>query len=103
MAKPSVRFELDGGHWVADRDSVGFVGVTDLGEVEFLITSEALAEMLDPELVGIDSETAMETFIEFEADIHRIARLEFVKRLGGEPPILLTSADVEISGPASTR
>ena len=42
----------------------------------------------------MDSELALETFIEFEADIHRIARLEFVKRLGGEPPILLTAADM---------
>ena len=41
----------------------------------------------------------METFIEFELDIHRIAQLEFVKRLGGEPPILLTVADVEMAEP----
>jgi hypothetical protein len=38
----------------------------------------------------------LEIFIEFEADIHRIAQLGFVKRLGGEPPILLTVADVEM-------
>lgn len=80
MAKSSVRFELDGGYWVAERDSVGFVGITDLGAVEFLITSEALTEMLDPELAGIDPELAMETFTEFEADIHRIAPLEFGNR-----------------------
>jgi hypothetical protein len=39
---------------------------------------------------------AMEIFIEFEVDIHRIAHLEIVKRLGGEPPILLKAADVEM-------
>lgn len=94
MAKPSVTFELNSGHWVAERSSVGFAGVTDLGPVEFLITSDALAEMLNPELDGIDADYALETFIEFEADIHRIALLEFVKRLGGEPPVLLTVADV---------
>ena len=41
--------------------------------------------MLNPELDSLDSELAPETFIEFESGIHRIARLEFVKRLGGEP------------------
>jgi hypothetical protein len=44
----------------------------------------------------VDAETALEIFLQFEAVIHRIARLEFVKRLGGEPPILLTAADVEM-------
>jgi hypothetical protein len=96
MAKPSVIFEQDGGYWVAERECVGFMGQAPLGTVEFLITSEALAEMLNPDLDGIDSETALEVFIEFETDIHRIAQREFVKRLGGEPPILLTAADVEI-------
>lgn len=41
-----------------------------------------------------ERDSAIETFIEFEADIHRIALREFVSRLGGEPPILLTAADV---------
>jgi hypothetical protein len=94
VAKHSVRFERGDGYWVADRDSVGFTGTTDLGPVEFLITSEALAELLDPDLDGIDPETAIEAFIEHEAAIHRIAQREFVARLGGEPPILLTAADV---------
>ena len=94
MAQASVRFELGEWDWVAERESVGFVGHTDLGPVDFLITSEALAELLNPDLVGIDSELATETFVEFEADIHRIARREFVSRLGGEPPILITAADV---------
>ena len=68
---------------------------TDLGPVEFLITSEALAQLLNPEFESLDRETALETFVEFEADIHRIAQREFVKRLGGEPPLLITAADVE--------
>ena len=50
MAKSSVRFERGDGYWVAERDSIGFTGTTDFGPVEFLITSEALAEMLNPEL-----------------------------------------------------
>lgn len=94
MVRPSVRFELDGGSWVRERDSVGFTGTTDLGLVEFLITSEALAQLLNPEFESLDRETALETFVEFEADIHRIAQREFVKRLGGEPPLLITAADV---------
>lgn len=65
-------------------------------EVEFLITSAALAQMLNPDFDILNAETALEVFEEFESDIHRIAQLEFVKRLGGEPPILLTAADVEI-------
>ena len=96
MVKSSVRFERGDGYWVAERDSIGFTGTTDFGPVEVLITSEALAEMLNPELEGIDPETATEVFIEFESDIHRIAQREFVKRLGGEPPILLTTSDVAL-------
>lgn len=95
MARPSVRFEMGDYEWVAERDSVGFIGTTDIGEVEFLITADALAELLNPELEAIDPETAIEVFIEFESDIHRIAQREFVKRLGGEPPILLTTADLD--------
>ena len=95
MVRPSVRFKLDGGAWVGERDSVGFTGETDLGPVEFLITSEALAQLLNPEFESLDRETALETFVEFEADIHRIAQREFVKRLGGEPPLLIVAADVE--------
>lgn len=94
MSAASITFELGGGDWIAEREAVGFSGTTALGEVDFLITSEALAYLLNPELDRIDSELALETFTEFESDIHRIARLEFVKRLGGEPPILLTTADV---------
>ena len=96
MVKSSVRFERGDGYWVAERDSIGFTGTTDFGSVEFLITSEALAEMPNPALEGIDPETAVEVFIEFESDIHRIAQREFVKRLGGEPPILLTTSDVAL-------
>lgn len=90
----SVRFEVGDWQWLAEREGVLFVGETEMGAVDFLITSEALAELLDPDLMAIDRETAIETFIEFEADIHRIAHREFVSRLGGEPPILLTAADV---------
>ena len=95
MPNPSVRFEMGDWRWVAERESVGFTGSTNLGLVEFLITSEALRQLLDPDRDTLDRETALEVFIEFESDIHRIAQREFVKRLGGEPPILLTAADVE--------
>lgn len=94
MAAASVRFQLGEFEWFAERNGVIFLGHTELGVVEFLITNEALVELLNPDLEAIDSETAIETFIEFEADIHRIARREFISRLGGEPPILLTAADV---------
>jgi hypothetical protein len=93
MPRASVRFEGGDGQWIVERESVGFVGTTDIGEVEFLITADALAELVDRD--GIDAETAMEAFEEHEEDIHRIALREFVKRLGGEPPILLTSADLD--------
>ena len=95
MGRISVRFEMGDYEWVAKRDSIGFIGMTDLGEAEFLITAGAPAELLNPELDAIDAETAIEVFVEFESDIHRIAQREFVKRLGGEPPILLTSADLD--------
>lgn len=90
MPRASVRFEGGDGEWVVERDSVGFVGTTDFGEVEFLITADALAELVDPTLDRIVSQTATEAFEEHEEDIHRIAFRELVKRLGGEPPILLT-------------
>lgn len=96
MAQASVRFELGEWEWLDERDGVAFFGHTDLGVVEFLITGDALIELLNPALDGIDRDTAIETFIEFEADIHRIAQREFVSRLGGEPPILMTAADVAI-------
>ena len=94
MAQASVSFEMGEWEWVPDRESVGFMGHTKLGPIEFLITGEALAELLNPDLDAVDRDTAIEIFLEFEADIHRIARREFVSRLGGEPPILLTAADV---------
>ena len=94
MASASVRFESGDYEWLAERNGVLFLGQTALGMVEFLITAEALAEFADPDLDGIDSETALETFAEFEPDIHRIALREFVSRLGGEPPLLLSAADI---------
>ena len=103
MAEPSVRFEPGDADWVSERDSVGFAGLTALGPVGFLITRDALAYMLNPDLDEIDSETAIETFFQFESDIHRIARLEFVKRLGGEPPVLLTVSDIEAAGPLTKK
>ena len=94
MATASVRFELGEYEWLAERNGILFLGHTDLGMVEFLITSEALVELIDPDLEGIDRDTAIETYLEFESDIHRIARREFISRLGGEPPVLLTAADI---------
>ncbi len=96
MTSTSVRFELGEYEWLAEREGILFLGHTNLGIVEFLITSEALIELLNPELEGINSESAIETYLEFEADIHRIARRVFVSRLGSEPPVLLTAADVSI-------
>jgi hypothetical protein len=52
--------------------------------------------MLDPELKALDSETAIEPYTEFEAEIHQIALRQFVSRLRGEPPILLTAGDVSL-------
>ena len=94
MPALTIRFELTDGSWVPERESVGFLGKTETGSVEFLITCEAPAHMVNPELDAIDRDMALEAFIEFEVDINRIARLEFVKRLGREPPVLLTAADM---------
>ena len=93
MSAPDIHFELGDYHWVPEWQSVGFSGKTAQGPVAFLITSEALATLVNPALGAIDREMALEAFIEFEADIHRIARLEFVKRRGSEPPIVMTAAD----------
>lgn len=81
MAGASMRFELGQHEWMAERQGVLFLGHTDLGPVEFLITADALVELLNPDMDRIDPETALETFVECEADIHRVARREFVSRL----------------------
>jgi hypothetical protein len=94
MAAASVRFERGEYEWLAERNGILFLGHTDLGVVEFLITGEALIELANSELDGIDRDTAIDSFVELEPDIHLLARREFVSRLGGEPPILLTAADV---------
>lgn len=46
--------------------------------VGFLNTADALAELPTPGLDAIDPDTALETFTEFEANVHRIALREFV-------------------------
>lgn len=61
MAWPRVRFPRSGGQWVGERDGVGFTGETDLVPVKFLVTSEALAQMLSPALGPIDSEMALKS------------------------------------------
>ena len=53
MASPSIHFERTGGYWVSERKSVGFSGETEIGPVEFLITSEALAYLVSPSLDAI--------------------------------------------------
>jgi hypothetical protein len=90
----SVSFETGDWQWLAERKGVLFIGETGMGPVEFLIRIEALAELFDPDVDAIDRETAIETFVKHEAGIHRIAHREFVSRLGGAPPILLTVSDV---------
>ncbi len=71
MARSNVRFERSDGYWVAS--GTASPSPVDIGLVEFLITAEALTHMLNPDLDTIDSELAIETYAEFEADIHRIA------------------------------
>jgi len=78
----------------SSSDSVGFLGITDLGETPFLITADALREMPNPDLERMDPKATLETFVKFATVIRRVARREPVKRLG-RTPILITSADLK--------
>lgn len=95
MVRARVRFMPSGGLWMKERGAVWFSGETDLGTVEILITTKALIQLLNPGLTTLDRDAALETFVEFEADIHRIAQRELVKGFGGEPPTVITAADVQ--------
>lgn len=82
--------------WLPERKGVLFLGFTDEGLVSTLITGEALIELLNPDLDDVGDNTAIETYIEFETDIHRIAHGEFGRQRGGGSPILITAAEVLI-------
>lgn len=49
MAAPSVWFGMGDCHWIAERESIGFIGTIKHGTVEFLITSGTLVQLLDPD------------------------------------------------------
>lgn len=59
MVRGSVRFMLDSGLWMEERDAVWFSGETELGTVEFLITTKALIELLNPGLTALDRDSAL--------------------------------------------
>lgn len=67
MAVPSVRFGMGDCHWIAERESVGFIGTTNHGTVEFLITSETLVQLLDHNRETLDRGTALEVFNEWSS------------------------------------
>ena len=54
MAAPSVWFGMGDCHWIAERESIGFIGTIKHGTVEFLITSETLVQLLDPDRDTLD-------------------------------------------------
>lgn len=96
MDESTLQFEMGRRRWVPRRDSVGFEAIAGGELVEFLITSEALAMMLNPDRAHLDAEMAIETFDEFEADIHRIAQRAYRMKRGGDRPIMILVEDVEV-------
>lgn len=96
MQQPGIRFKLGGGYWVPERRSVGFTGTTERGgRVPHHHRQRAQGNA--GSLTGRHRQRIGAGDIHrFEAVIHRIARLEFVKQRGGEAPILLAAVDVEL-------
>lgn len=88
MDATTLQFQMGHGRWDRATDSFAFSALAGSEKIDFVVTNEALAHLLDPDRGHISPELAVETFFEFEADIHRIAQLEFRKR-AGESPIQL--------------
>lgn len=61
MAAPSVWFGMGDCHWIAERESIGFIGTIKHGTVEFLITSGTLVQLLDPDRETLDPQPVTQT------------------------------------------
>jgi hypothetical protein len=88
----SVQFLMGKPHWDPVEKSVFFEGVAGDEYVEFLIRVEALRVLVNPDAAPLAPAEALETFTEFEADIHRIAEREHRSR--GSMTVVLDAKDV---------
>lgn len=85
-----LRFEKGAASWHAESDCMLFEGKGIKTRAYFAITAEALAGLVDPDVVTVDAKIAIEVFAKFEADIYRIAQREYGRRADTGALIMLT-------------
>lgn len=85
MNQTGIHFQPGGARWVHERNGIVFRGMADGKAVDFLITSEALAQLSKGRAGHLGREDALRIFQAFEADIHRMAGREFSRRSGSTP------------------
>jgi hypothetical protein len=85
MSQTTIRFQSGTARWVHERNGVIFHGIADGRTVDFLITSEALAQLEKGRAGHLGRDEALRVFRAFEADIHRMAGREFSRRSGSAP------------------
>lgn len=91
-----LKFDPIRARWDRDSDCLAFTGTGPRGDVAFLITAEALGEMLTPGGESVDGETGVELFEEFSEDIFRVAQREARRRGVEQQPIFIFREDVAL-------
>lgn len=87
---PDLRFVNGSAAWSHERDGVLFMGRAGAEDVEFIVTGAALSALLGKTVS--DARLGWEVFIEFEAELMRIARREWRKNRAG--PVVIDAAAV---------
>lgn len=85
MSQTTIHFQSGNARWVHEHNGVIFHGVANGKTVEFLITSEALAQLEKGCAGHLGRDDALRVFRVFETDIHRMAGREFSRRSGTAP------------------
>jgi hypothetical protein len=93
LNETTIHFQPGNARWVHERNGVIFQGISDGKTVEFLITSEALAQLDKGHAGHLCRDAALRVFRAFEAEIYRIAGREFARR-GGPAPMLFGWRDL---------
>ncbi|WP_242186405.1 hypothetical protein [Sphingomonas sp. CARO-RG-8B-R24-01] len=89
-----LEFEPGRGRWSRDADGYEFTGIGVSGPVRFVITAEALRELVNPGGEAVDGELGVSIFEQFDHDIFHIAQREVSRRGTEHQPIILTRDDM---------
>ena len=84
-----LEFEPCSGRWSHVLHGYMFIGVGVPGRFQFIITAEALGDLLRPSDQIIDEQLGVAVFHRFEQDILRIAEKEVHRRGNDTRPIIL--------------